>query len=321
MPSFLRRYAPLVVKLCIVALVIWGGHRTIAAAMSELQQKHHWDFSQLHLGWAVLSGVFYLMSQLPPGWFFHGILRCLRQEAGVFRAMRAYLIGHLGKYVPGKAMVVVMRTAMVRGPQVKPVMVVVAVFYETFTTLACGAALAAVILLFVARDSTLLILGSIGTAIVMTLPTLPPAFARILKLTRVARSDPNLAAEPIHLPRSLIARGWISIGIGWFFAGASLWATLRAIGVNDLGFFANLPILTATVALAIVAGFVSMLPAGVGPRELVLLTLLVPLLTPLVDDQANAMAFIAVVVLRIVWLAAEVVCAGVLYPLSSKNSG
>lgn len=319
MPTYLRRYAPLLLKICIVAAVIWGGHRTIEAALSELQQKHRWELSQLHWGWGALAGLFYLISQAPPGWFFHGVLRGLRQDAGLFRAMRAYFIGHLGKYVPGKAMVVVMRAAMVRGPGTKSVMAVVAVFYETFTTLACGATLAAILLLFVARDSTMLVVGAIVTAMAMALPTLPPAFARILKLTRVTRSDPNLAAEPIHLPKSLLLRGWISIAVGWFFAGASLWAVLRAIGVNNLELFPNLPILTATVALAIVAGFVSMLPAGVGPRDLVLLKLLVPLLQPLVNDQANAMAFVAVVVLRIVWLAAEVVCAAVLYPLASQN--
>src|SRR5690349_10830333 len=120
-----RRYVVAVAKLAILAVVVWGGHRTIASALEDLKQNN-WQLHQLQWGWAVVSGLCYLASQVPCGWFWHGVLRGLGQHPARYAAMRAYFIGHLGKYVPGKAMVVVLRTALIRSPQIKPVLAVVA---------------------------------------------------------------------------------------------------------------------------------------------------------------------------------------------------
>jgi glycosyltransferase 2 family protein len=318
MPIPKRRIFVWLFKLAILAIVVWGGHRTIAKALADLHGKG-WQLHQLQIGWAVLSGVLYLASQLPCGWFWHGILKRLGQHVELFTALRAYYIGHLGKYVPGKAMVVVLRAGLIRSPQVKPVMAVVAVFYETLTTMACGAALAAILLVTIRHESTKLILASIGLAFVVGLPTLPPAFSRLLRLTRVARTEPNLTAEPIHLPAALLAQGWGTIAIGWFFGGASLWAALHAIGFGDVEFFSQLPLLTAVTALAVVLGFVSMLPAGVGVRDVVLMQLLAPLLESLSPGRGGTSALVAVVVLRLVWLVSETLLSAVLYLVRPKT--
>ena len=59
----------------------------------------------------------------------------------------------------------------------------------------------------------------------------------------------------------------------------------------------------ACVSLATVAGFVSLLPGGIGVRELVLIPLLGPTIGP-------ANAIIAAIVIRLVWLASELLGAG-----------
>ncbi len=102
--------------------------------------------------------------------------------------------------------------------------------------------------------------------------------------------------------------------------GASLWATVRAIGVEDVSFWSHLPIYTATAALAVVLGFVSMLPAGVGVRDLVLMQLLAPLLSEMAPNKGQALALIAAVMLRLIWLVAESLLAAILYPLGAKFS-
>src|SRR5262249_47987657 len=144
MPLPFRRVAIPLAKLAILALVLWGGSRTISSALDDLKQRN-WDFAQLQPGWLALSGFLYLVSQLPSGLFWHTVVSSLGQRVTLGRALRAYYIGHLGKYVPGKAMVVVLRAALVSQPHVKTSRAVVAVFYETFTTMAVGAVLAAVI--------------------------------------------------------------------------------------------------------------------------------------------------------------------------------
>jgi glycosyltransferase 2 family protein len=336
-----RRLEILLIKLAVLALVLWGGHRTISAGLTDLRQNG-WQLSQLKPAWAVLAALLYLISQFPCGWFWHGVLQALGQPITLLRALRAYYIGHLGKYVPGKALVVVMRAGLLGSPEVKTSLAVVAVFYETFTTMAVGAVVAAIILLFTHREQTWLIVGSLGLAVLFVLPTLPPVFARLLRWMRMLQSEtnsgepiavhstahdfstarqPQLAAAFIHPRANLLLRGWLSIAIGWFFAGASLWAVLRAIGVENVNFATDLPLDTAIVALAVALGFVSMLPAGFGVRDVVLLQLLAPRLEQLMPQQGQALALVAVVVLRLVWLAAEIALAALLFPLARTTKG
>lgn len=68
-----------------------------------------------------------------------------------------------------------------------------------------------------------------------------------------------------------------SLGLlaGWFLLGCSLWATFRSVGVENPGLLAALGDYQAAVALATVAGFLSMIPAGLGVRDVILVSLLV----------------------------------------------
>ena len=59
------------------------------------------------VGWLIGAGFLYLAGLLACGWFFERILRSSPTPVRLFPALRAYLVSHLGKYVPGKAMVVV----------------------------------------------------------------------------------------------------------------------------------------------------------------------------------------------------------------------
>ena len=52
--------------------------------------------------------------------------------------LRAYNVGHLGKYVPGKMMVPVLRSGLLQGPDMSPGKVVISVVYETISTMAVG---------------------------------------------------------------------------------------------------------------------------------------------------------------------------------------
>ena len=66
------------------------------------------------------------------------------------------------------------------------------------------------------------------------------------------------------------------------------------------------------VTISVVAGFISMIPAGAGSRDVVMLKLLELRLS-------EAMAVASTLILRLVWLAAELVISAVLYPLRLKE--
>lgn len=294
-------------------------HRELYQAWGQLQE-HQWEF---HVAWLALAGGLYAVGMVPAGVFWYLLLRGLGQDARLGPSLRAYCIGHLGKYVPGKALVVVMRAGMVCGERVSAAVAAVAVVVETLTMMAAGSFLSGAILAiwFRHRDLPWYIYGgAIGMVVVSGLPTLPPVFRLVMRLTGVGKSDPETAQKLQSLSYSTLLTGWILMPLMWVCWALSYWATLRGMGATGMDPLAELPFFTATVALAVVAGFAVLItPGGLGPRELVLVMLVKPHLENFVPNAA-LMAAASVVVLRLVWLVAELVVSGILYPMSRART-
>ncbi len=106
-----KKYLIAALKIALVVAVLWGMQRTIRTALADLEE-HHWSAASLRPGWLIVSGVIYLAGLLPPALFWHRLLKLFGQPAPKLRAVRAWYIGSLGKYVPGKAAVIVLRTAL-----------------------------------------------------------------------------------------------------------------------------------------------------------------------------------------------------------------
>jgi hypothetical protein len=116
--------------------------------------------------------------------------------------------------------------------------------------------------------------------------------------------DVRASLEGINL--QLLAGGWAAAVLCWTLLGVSLWATLTAIGAENVRLVEDLPRLIAAVTFSVVAGFLSMLPGGLVVRDALLMQLLVP-----VCGKANSL--VAAVLLRLVWLVTEVAVCGILY--------
>ncbi len=219
----------------------------------------------------------YAAGQVFPGWFWQETLAELGPKPPWFQALRAYLIGHLGKYVPGKATVILIRAGLLRGSSTSATAATLGVFYETLSTLALGACLAALILALRFSQHAWLILISCGMACVIGLPTLPPVFRRMVQFTRVGRLNPAVAEQAARLDYRLLGLAWLMLPWSWLLQGLSLWATLQAGGyASELGIIDQIAVCIATIAIATAAGFLSFIPGGLVVREGVLLELLAP---------------------------------------------
>jgi len=291
------------VKLLVVLLVVWFVRDTLREAWEQIRQYR----VELHAGWLCLAAGLYLAGLLPAGLFWFAVLRKLGQQPRLGEALRAYYIGHLGKYVPGKAMVVVLRAGLVRSQRVQAGVAAASVFFETLTMMAVGACLAAAILAVRLREERMLLFGSLGLMVVALLPTVPPVFSGLARLAGLGRSDPQLRARLDALSFGTLLAGWLCMLVVWALLAWSLWATLRAIGV-PARVLADWAPCAACVSLAMVAGFLSLIPGGLGVRDLVLVKLLVPLLA-----LSAAQAAVAGGLLRLVWLVSELVVSIILY--------
>jgi glycosyltransferase 2 family protein len=297
-------------KVAVIVAVCFAVQGTVRDAIEKLS-AHPWE---MHYGWLTLAGVFYAIAWVPMGWFWGRVLAALGQPIDWLSIMRAYFLGHLGKYVPGKALVLVIRIGLLQERVISIRLGVASVLLETLTMMSVGAVLAAVFAPFVLKHDPRLTIAAVVTAILVGLPTIPILTRRLIRrLTglRIASdaTDESSQADQAIIRREvnarLLANGWVASITSWGVLAWSMWATLRAIGVTSVDPLADLPLLIAVVALSIVAGFVSMLPGGMVVRDALLFELL-----STVCGKADAL--VAAVLWRLVSLVAELAICGIL---------
>ena len=294
-----------------MTLVVYGIWHTLADA-GEQFATHRIRWTSLSVGWLIVAGLAYLAGMIPCWWFWHRVLHAMGARPRYRETLPAFYIGHLGKYFPGKALVVVIRTALIRGPRVDTLVATISVFVETLTMMAVGALVAAGLLLTTTADAWLFWLA-LALFCLAGIPTLPPVFRQVVRIISVRRGYEHVAQVVNALRLPLLASGWITIAGGWFLMGLSLWAVLQSMApATELSQAIHLApaqaliLLTATVGLALVAGFLSLLPGGIGVRELVVTTLLVPV-------YGELAAILSAVLMRITWLLAELIASVFLY--------
>jgi len=167
LPPHCRKWLFLAVKVLIVLVVAWFVRDTLKEAVDKIRE-HTWRVS---LPWSIACGVIYLLGLLPAGIYWHHVLKVMGQQARLGETLRAYYVGHLGKYVPGKAMVVILRTGLIRSRRVDTAVAAVSVFYETLTMMAVGACLAAAVVAYRLREEPALFWGALTMMAVAGLPT------------------------------------------------------------------------------------------------------------------------------------------------------
>ena len=150
----------------------------------------------------------------------------------------------------------------------------------------------------------------LGLGLAFLVVVLPRVFGRIAGLV----SSPIPGVGPEALPRlsgRLLVQGVLWSTAGWVLLGLSQLAVVRAFdpdGARALVELGLVPVVIASVALATVAGFVvAVLPGGLGVREGVLMSALAPAL-------GSDRSVVAALMLRLVWVVAELAAALVLVP-------
>ncbi len=301
-----RRWAKwikLSIRVLVLSLVAWGIWRTISKAGGDLP-TYGVSWGDVHVKWTIIAGLFYIAGLMPCWIFWHRTLRAMGQDPRWRETLRAFWIGHLGKYVPGKAMVVVLRTGLVFSDRVNKTVAATSVFVETLTMMAVGAFVASSILLMIS-DNLWLTLLAIGLMVGAGVPTLPPIFRRVVRMLRVDKANPQIESAIAGVDFPLMAVGWVTICLGWCLLGVSLWATLQALPGSEPT-WSDIPLLTATVGLAMVAGFLSLIPGGLGVRDWILVELLAP-------HFGVGTALASAILLRVIWLLSELLVSAILY--------
>ena len=319
-----------VAKLALTAMVLFFVARQVLQARRDLLARGLTWGVDWH--WLALAVGLYVLGLAALGVYFWRVLASSPTPVGFYPAVRAYLISHLAKYVPGKAMVVVVRSALVVPAGARPATAAFATLYETLAMMAAGGLLAAagfaslrgadppgpsVALPGLGDRSVSVEVVLAGVSLLAGIGFLvlvwPSVFPRLAGLIRRPLRGVGADALP-RLGGLLLLEGLAWAALGWTLLGLSQVAVIAALtqvgSDEDIRFNippAGWPAVVASVALATVAGFaVPVAPGGLGVREWVLWTALGSTLD-------RDWAVVAALVLRMVWIGGEVGVAGVLY--------
>jgi len=270
--------------------------------------------------WLTLAALFYSVSYIPSVLFWRHTMRLLGQRPGLYEAFRAYYIGHLGKYIPGKAMVVVLRAGLLNRERTRLSIGAATVALETLNMMAVGGFISALIVLIWFRDlpnGGYLTLIALGLMFFVGFPVCPPVFRRLAKRLGVGKGDPDID-EKLHCIRlRTVLFGWCLMSIDWLFLGLSLWASIRGIGIDTGLLLDHLPRFVLAATISVVAGFVLMIPGGLGVREIVIAQITIPFLIGLMPaadyDLAALQALVIAGVQRGISILSELAVSAVLF--------
>ncbi len=204
----------------------------------------------------------------------------------------AYFVGHLAKYLPGKVWVIVVRSAWPEGAGLTAGMLAMTATQETLLMMGIGGLLGGGLWFATApgyhATAFASALVAVGAGLAMTLVASPA----LLPLLRCLPGLGRLADLSVRSVGTFL-RGVAWMVCCWLLLGLSLKLVYVALGIGAPGLVACV----AATAIATSVGFVSMLPGGLGSRELVL--------TAVLDGYSIGGAALAAAVMRLVWLGME----------------
>lgn len=310
----LRRWLPWI-KIVLFLLVVGavGYHFWNELQKPELRSKYL-TFHRDQILPMILSGVLYLAGLGFFAWFWLWVLRCVGQPLNWLVGIRGYYISHLGKYTPGKGLALILRTAFAVQGGVTPGTAVLTATYETLTTMAAGALVAAVLMLLQSTQDPSMLWKALGLLALAGIPIIPAVFNFAVKLlSKRFKAEGELLLPKLKFTTLIV--GILVTACGWLLFGVSLMVVLRALSPETMTLsWKSWLSCTSGLALAYVAGFLALFtPGGLGVRELFLQQFLTRQL------QMNpALAVVAVVVLRVLWTVAELVMALITYFLPKQ---
>ena len=288
-----------------LAKVVLGIAVLIAAGNEVLGSLSRMEASQVRFSVPILglSLLCYLAGMAVFAEFWRRAVGALEGKPPRLDCHFAYFVSQLGKYVPGKAWVILIRYGLIGKNHLSFRAVTAYSVYESFSVMGSGALLSFLGLLFLGADPTLLWLA-LGLSVALLAASHPPVSSWVVGVAPLARGRDG-KAMPVPTWK-VFRKGAPLLILGWILAGASFPLAGAGIGVGYPG-HAEVVLTAAASGLAVAAGFVVLVaPAGLGVRE----WLLVQTLGPSVGEGPAALIAVAA---RGLQVCGELGMAAVLY--------
>lgn len=306
-----------VLFVVILAFVGWKGW--------TLWNNSEVPLESIYFGWLIPAGILYVIGWIPCVIIWYRLLCHHDHPVRFVDTIPAHYCGHLGKYVPGKAMVLVIRASMVKPYGVKTSIAMLTATYETLASMAVGGLLVIVLLPtlwsgVVLADADQNIPPWIGAIIDHPLIFSSLAIAAVIaglpfvnKLMTTIAQKLTKCDTTVEMSLFMHFANVIILTVGWWIHGLSMACVMMAVGADE-SVLLRWPVWTLAVTSGVFMGFVMLIaPGGIGVREAFITETLRQL-----PDVSATQAIAAAVLLRLVWFTTEVGVAGLLYTYFSR---
>jgi uncharacterized membrane protein YbhN (UPF0104 family) len=276
----------------VVGLVLFAAVAVAAAREWHSVRDTIGELSPLALA---VSGGLALVGLFASSLTWRALVHELGSDVSRHAAARIYLVGQLGKYVPGSLWAFVLQMELGRRAGVPRRRCVAAALAAVGVNMVIGLAIGLLALAPVADSrKTWLVVLLVPIGIVAIAP--PVLTWEVDLLLRILRASPLDRA--ISWAGVLVASGWSAVS--WVAYGLALWVVVVS---GHEASAEGLALCLGGVPLAMTAGFlVVVAPSGIGVREAALVAALSPIM-----PAGTALAFALVV--RIVFTVADLVAA------------
>jgi len=304
-------------------VVKWGLFVVVIAFVIRYGMKlwHDVDAEPVSIqwGWLVAAMFSSIVMWLPAMWFWRELLADLGPTPPWKQVIRAYYCGHPGKYVPGKAMVMIIRAALLKPSGISPATAALTVTLDSVTYITAGSVLTLLLLPWllatipklaelgeVARQPTWLA-GLVMTSVVAGLSAIALiARASVRLIRKFAALDPQKTLLGREVRIATLLKGFSVFLFGWWLQGLTLGLVLRGVSGTPID-WSDWPMWTGMSVITIAGGFIAVFaPGGLGVRE--------GLLMEMLRNQVGPHeAVVAAVMLRAVTMVGELLAAGIVY--------
>ncbi|MDH6289223.1 uncharacterized membrane protein YbhN (UPF0104 family) [Rhodococcus opacus] len=253
----------ILVTLAIVVAVAFAVKSQWAEVRDTITQLDWWALA--------VSAVFVLLGMGAAVRAWQHALGALEHPIPAFDAARCYLVGQLGKYLPGSVWAFVLQTELVRRAGVSRANGFVAVLVTVGLSITSALVVGLLALPALFHISTVAAVAVIVLVPIALVCCYPPVLTRLVNLAlRILRRAPLQRQLTMHkIARAL---GWCAVS--WVLYGVHLWF----LASSSVGFAAGTLVqCIGAIALGMCAGvLVVVAPSGIGVREAVVVAALSP---------------------------------------------
>lgn len=309
------------IKWVLLALVLYY----VGRQGYQLYQEQGDSLSEIRLKpmWLILSGLCYFIAWLPSVWFWQQLMVSSGESPGWRQTVRAYYCGHLGKYIPGKVSVLLIRATLLKDFGVRVSVAALTAAYETLAVMGVGLVVFLALVPYVIninqlaewpawiqsiQSRPLMVPILFCFVLFISLPLLSGLLKRISQKMSKSESGETAKEQQTSISIRLLYAGVFAFIISWCLHGLSLGLVIASLGKTGLD-WQQWPLWTAAISAALALGFAALFaPAGLGVREGLIVAILAGC-----PEIGPVNAFVAALLMRIVSFASEILSAFVLY--------